>query len=322
MKLTKTLLILSALTFCFILISCGNNSKNSDSLQLESAVEHSSVYTDYPTTEELKKTVSDSSNETDIKKTDNSQKFNEYCQKMQSIVDDYPFDCSVIVYSMDNGEIFSHNTNEKMYAASTIKLAYAYFCCTQIENGVHSLEETITYTPEVYSDGSGEIQYMHYGTQLSVKQLLEYTMKYSDNVGYNMLIRIFGTDGFNRMMQDWGYDIHITFLNGYDSVTAEMLKDFMLKMVSKKSDGESWKIVWNALNNSTDSIIRPEISSVGDIAVKFGTVEFIYHEVCYIDSDSPYILVVMTITDKVDEGDEKLFKSIAKCADNMINVLK
>lgn len=317
MKLSKLTLVLSALTACSLLISCENSSQTPTLTKNESRTDPSSVYTDYLAADSPDKALNSSSLDNAVSKNNNSLQLEDYHEKMQSIIDSYPFDCSVIVHSIDKGDIFTYNTKEKMYAASTIKLAYAYFCCTQIENGVHSLDETMIYSPEVYSDGSGEIQYMPYGTKLSVKQLLEYTMKYSDNVGYNMLIRLFGTDGFNRMMQDWGYDINITFRDGYDSVTAEMLKDFMLKLLNKKSDGESWKIVWNALNNSTDSIIREEINSAGDIAVKYGTVEFIYHEVCYIASDSPYILVVMTITDKVDEGDEKLFKSIANCANEM-----
>ena len=49
--------------------------------------------------------------------------------------------------------------------------------------------------------------------------------------------------------------------------------------------------------------------------------EIIKINTCFLRFDSlfaiPYILVVMTITEKVDEGDEKLFKSIANCANEM-----
>lgn len=55
-------------------------------------------------------------------------------------------------------------------------------------------------------------------------------------------------------------------------------------------------------------------------AVKYGETLGFYNEVCYIDSDSPYVLVIMSKTNNNNEkinGDRELFRAIARCADRI-----
>lgn len=254
-------------------------------------------------------------------KLDN-QDFNKACKKMDKLIADYPFTSEVLVYSLDKGNIYYHNIDELMYSASTVKLTYVYYCCTEIEKGNHTLDETYEYTENYYSDGSGAIQYMDFGTMLSLQEIINYTMLYSDNIGYNMLVSIFGPDGYNQLMSEMGYGMQISYQNYYTQLNAQVLKDFMLKVYEKRNDDFCWQVVWNALIWSTDSIMKKEIGNLGDMAVKCGTVEGIYHEVVFLDTDSPYIIAVLTKTNLVDEGDEELFRSIAKCANEMIEAIK
>lgn len=309
MKRKKSIILLSALLSCSLLISCGNISETSDKSSSESGT----------ATEAAQSGKEPES----IEHIDNSsQVFETCCNEMDSLIKNYPFECEVLVYSLDKGNIYSHNIEKMMYSASTVKLTYVYYCCTQIEKGWHTLDDTFEYTEQFYSDGSGAIQYMDYGTKLTLQQLLSYTMFYSDNIGYNMLISIFGTDGYNQLMQEMGYSMRISYDNYYTELNAQILKDFMLMVYEKRNDGLSWQVVWNALISSTDSIMKKEIGYLGDMAVKCGTIEGIYHEVCFLDTDHPYIIAVMTETNLVDKGDENLFRSIAKCANSMIESLQ
>ena len=145
-------------------------------------------------------------------------------------------------------------------------------------------------------------------------------MRYSDNVAYYMLISVFGRDGFNRMIKDWGYSTGLYSTN-YPNVNSEMLCTSMLRLHEKviSSDESCWEYVWTGLTESIFYEVRKEINYC-DVAVKCGLPKSYYNEVCYIDSESPYVLVIMSRTNnsgKYMDGDENFFRSVARCADKI-----
>lgn len=249
-----------------------------------------------------------------------TESYDELYKDMQKIIDGYPFECAVSVYSLDKGYLFQHDSNKYLPGASTIKLIYAYYCCTQIEQGNHSLDEKVTYQSKHKVGGAGSIQNTEYGSVWTIEQLIYKALNESDNVAYYMLIDTFGKTGFNKMVRDWGYETQLGSYN-YPNVSPELLNTAMLKVHNKavSSKNDCWKIAWEALLKSTQSEIRMEIDYCAT-AVKYGRTYEYYNEVCYVDSESPYIIVIMSKTNNDDErkyGDEKFFRSVAECADKI-----
>lgn len=249
-----------------------------------------------------------------------SESYEKLCGEMKKVIEKYPFECAVSVYNLEKGYLFQHNTNKYLPGASTIKLIYAYHCCTQIEQGKHTLDETVTYLPQHDIVSGSEIQKYGHGTKFSVKTLLDYSIRNSDNVAYYMLVDTFGKTDFNKMIRNWGYTSQLGSSN-YPAVSSELLNTAMLKIHDKavSSKDESWKIVWEALLKSTYSEIRKEIDYC-NTAVKYGLTYGYYNEVCYVDSKSPYIIVIMsqTSSDNVHkDGDEIFFKTAAYYADKI-----
>lgn len=250
------------------------------------------------TTTSTKKTTVKADSESKLLESSSSitKKFPEYAE-MESIVKAFPRECSVLVYSIDGTVLYSYNADKKMSGASLIKLSYIYYCCKQLDKGVHSLDKTMTFTASRwYHDGSGIINYSGDNKQYTVRQLIDYALRYSDNVAYDMLLYLFGIDGYNKMIRDWGYDVQLTDLIHFPEMNADFVKTSFIKMQKMSNTGESWKIAWNALNNSTDCYIRDAIGVSNDIAVKYGNVSRYYHEACYVDGKYPYIVVVMSGT--------------------------
>ncbi|MCH5193239.1 MAG: serine hydrolase [Oscillospiraceae bacterium] len=246
--------------------------------------------------------------------------YEELCAEMNKLVKDYPYECAVLLYSMEKGDLYKYNAGNYYSGGCTVKLPYVYYCCLQIEAGNHSLDEMITYTSAHKVGGSGVIQNKGYGTKWSIATLLDYSMRYSDNVAYYMLISVFGKEGFNKMMEDWGYSTRLGYSN-YPGVSSEMLKTAMIKVHDKvvTSDNRCWQNVWNGLVGSVFYEVRKEITYC-DVAIKCGLPLSFYNEVCYIDSDSPYILVIMSRTTNESayyDGDEKFFRAVANCADRI-----
>lgn len=234
--------------------------------------------------------------------------------QMNNLVNNYPRDCEVLLCAEDGRTLYTYHAKNLMYSASVIKLSYAVYACKQISQGVHSLDETMTYNSDFYTGGTGIIQYQPYGTKYTIRQLLDYSLRYSDNIAYFMLVSLFGKEGFNDMVSEWGYDISIKTGSSFTDVNAAFMRTSMMKMHSYKDDGECWQVCWKALSESETALIRDAVG--GDVAVKYGIYDVVYHEVSYVESDTPYILVIMTNIPSYTP-DKTFVKNVAVCADNI-----
>lgn len=239
------------------------------------------------------------------------------CAEMNRIIKAYPYKCAVLVESKEKGRLFSYNTKEYMPGGCTIKVPYVYYCCMQMEQGNHSLDEKVTYQSRHYVGGSGKIRYEKYGTTYTVSELIDLALRISDNVAYFMLVDTFGKHGFNQMVQDCGYS-SLLYSSNYPGVNAEFLNYSMLKMQKKteSSSHKSWSVAWDALlKGISTSEIRTVID--GKVAIKCGVPSSVYYnEVCFIEGKSPYSLVIMSKSETY-EGDAGFFKSVARCAEKL-----
>ena len=237
---------------------------------------------------------------------------------MEKIVKKYSSKCAVLLYSMDGSVLYSHRPDAMISGASLIKLPYVVFCCQQIEKGVRSLSDTLKYTSSFYHGGSGIIRKNGYGKVYTISQLIDYTLRYSDNVGYDMLVYLFGTKGFNQMVADWGYSVSISAYHRFPAVSANFMKTSMENMQEHCDDAKCWRTAWAALNGSVTSRVREQIGTAFPIAVKYGSISAQYHETCYIASDTPYILVILSPATKY-KPDVTFVKNIAKTAVKIVN---
>jgi|GEM_PF-3707703 len=233
--------------------------------------------------------------------------------QMDKLIKKYNKNCAVLVYSMDGETLYSYHPDTAISGASLIKLPYVYYCCTQLSAGVRSLDETITYTSSWYHGGAGIIRLGGYGKVYTISQLIDYAMRYSDNVAYDMLVYLFGIDGFNAMVRSWGYSVSISKNTRFPSVTAAFMRTSMANIQKMSDAGECWRIAWNALVNSVQSYVRDAIGSGNDIAVKYGSISAQYHEVCYVDGAHPYILVILSGATNYTP-DVTFVQNVASCA--------
>lgn len=238
---------------------------------------------------------------------------------MDCIAENYYRMCSVEIYSLDDGPIYRYNTDSEFFCASLIKLPYAVFVCQQLSSGVRSLDQTFTYTYQWYTGGSGVIKDSAYGSVYTIGQLLDYVLRYSDNIAYDMLVYLFGTPGFNKMVERWGFDVSIgTPYPRWPYINASFMSAAMHQMKIHSEDDECWKIAWKALNESTDVLVRDILGNDDTaVAIKYGMVEQVYHEVCFIDSDKPYILVIMSNTYNYAKN-PWFIRDVAECAQRIV----
>ena len=248
---------------------------------------------------------------------------------MDEFVRNYENFCEVHIRTLDGEELYSYNADKPLFSASLIKLPYAVFVCKELSAGKRSLDDTFVYTSDWWHKGTGIIRHGEDGTEYTIRDLLDYMLRYSDNVAYDVLVYYFGTDGFNSMMKEWGYDVRLgTPSPRWPDITALYMYDSMKKMALHSSDGEAWAVAWDALCGSTDIVSRPVLSDgENDVAVKYGQYQYVYHECCYVDGEVPCIFTVFTKATHgtyIDEDfiDADFVSKAAGLAENIVNEYK
>lgn len=218
----------------------------------------------------------------------------EHLNALDELIESYPYMCGIYIRDIENNMVFEYNSDGYISGASTIKLIYAYYCCTLLESENASFEDTVEYRAQHMYGGAGVVKESAVGTMFTVRELMDFMLRYSDNTAYLMLLDHFGMSGFNTMMNDMGYSIYLSDSSKFPVLNAKILSDFMFRIYSQ--EGELWEAVMNSLNNSEYSYVRSILGDSCTVASKYGFTTGAYHEVTLIDNGSPYILTIMTGT--------------------------
>lgn len=115
------------------------------------------------------------------------------------------FNGKVSVYANDlQGNVLEINSNEQYNAASCIKVFILVELFKQVHFGNKSLEEKLTYNSKNYVNGSGVLQYLTTGLELSVKHIATLMMIISDNIATNIMIDYLGIENINSTIKELG----------------------------------------------------------------------------------------------------------------------
>ncbi len=103
-----------------------------------------------------------------------------------------------------NGERYSRLGDRKFRAASTIKIPVMIEVYRKFDRGECSPNQTIPLSAADKTPGSGVLQHMHEGMELTVDDLMSLMISISDNTATNMLIDLAGIDQVNITMRELG----------------------------------------------------------------------------------------------------------------------
>ncbi|MDR7149396.1 beta-lactamase class A [Hydrogenophaga palleronii] len=107
----------------------------------------------------------------------------------------------VYVRDLETGFEVSRRADERWYLASTVKVPVALAVLRALERGDFTLDTPLRVRAADYVDGAGSTNSKPVGTPLSVRQLLEQMIIYSDNTASDMLIGLVGIDAVNALVQ-------------------------------------------------------------------------------------------------------------------------
>ena len=131
---------------------------------------------------------------------------NEELAKIEELIKTYNRDMSFKVVSIDGSYGLSYNSDETYFSASSIKAPYLLYCHKQIDKGNGALDEKMKYLSSYYKDGSGIMNKSPNGTEYTLAEIMRLVVWCSDNSGYYMCTKRWGTDGYNALMNSIGCD--------------------------------------------------------------------------------------------------------------------
>lgn len=220
-------------------------------------------------------------------------------EKVENIIEDR--DISVSFYNPLSNQEFDIKGDTKYVAASISKIhAVLNLYDWAFENNVDLKNITMNYRTSDYQSGSGILQGIDKSKAFTLYELSEYTIRYSDNIAWNMIRRYMqnkrsNTDYYKNLV---GSDFVIE--NGTYIITANWAREIMKKIYYNENNNPYYEKLIEDLKNTTSHSKIDLYLDYDMVAHKTGSLYlngYLYeNDAAIIYSDNEYILTVMSKT--------------------------
>lgn len=212
---------------------------------------------------------------------------------LKASIGSYRGTSSFYILDLVNGGSFFYNVDTIYQAASSIKAAYCLYLYEEASLGNIDLGEEIPYLARYYNDGTGIVKNSEFGTMYKIRDLIRYTIVYSDNVAYKMLHGKFGVLGYNKMLDNLGVKrLHLTYatpwgLTDLKSLAIVWQEIYNFSLVNEEYGREYFNLLSENIYNYLKEI-RPSTYS----ATKEGFTDEVTLESGILFESHPLIIVV------------------------------
>lgn len=198
----------------------------------------------------------------------------------------------IAYYDLTTGKTLSINGNKTFIAASTVKVPLAMKVYDLVAGGQLQETQKIAYDIENHFEaGTGILQNQDLSQPLPLNLLVEYVIRYSDNIATNMLITQLGYNTFKQAVDEKA-GIVTNHSGNYMTANGAMN---ILKRLYTESKGNSYyaKIIgWMKQTVFHDKLDRYLNHAM--VAHKIGFYGAAVSDIGIIYTDKPYILAVYT----------------------------
>ena len=210
---------------------------------------------------------------------------------------------AIAASSPDGSKALFINADDEFFSACTVKAAYMLSLCKYLDkNGLNADDIYLTYCEEHHHTGSGYIQHAPFGSQYSVRYLIEQALNVSDNVAYVMLQSYFGTQYHNAYMQTLGAEsLKINYLWSFNE-TAKDLCTVWQEIYAYFRNGEGHSTIFRkACTNSP--FAYGCLNTKYDYSHKSGDnygYYAAYSDAGIIWSETPYVFAILTNSEETE----------------------
>lgn len=209
-------------------------------------------------------------------------------------LDDYlkQYQTSILYENLDLGYSYSYNPSKVYYAASTIKTLDALYLYTKSYNEGLDLDQTITYTSKYLISDSDGVKQHKVGDHISLRELVSYAIRYSDNAAHAMLIDYIGLNNLKEFGLSLGAKYTLYGSDTFGSITAldaEVYLKYLDNLINTTND------LGLELKENFIYSKHNDLKLVGiDAATKYGYYGAYFHNIGIVYDESRYLLAVLT----------------------------
>lgn len=210
------------------------------------------------------------------------------------------------------GFTVSYNADAPIFTASTIKAPAMIYLYEQASQGKIDLTEELTYTKNYYSEGSGFLKSQDFNTSYNIDTLINYSIYYSDNAAYAMLMNKYKRENMLEFWQSLGTKYIYTYNTIWGITSANDASIYMQELYNFYLENDEYgnklmnyfkRADWKMITNKNGEY---------NTASKGGWSNKSFHDVAIVFEENPYILVIMSNTGEDYNSYTYLFKNASK----------
>jgi beta-lactamase class A len=216
---------------------------------------------------------------------------------------------SVYYRDLGSGAEYEYRALDKYPAASVIKAPYCMYVYSLISQGKADPDQIFVYTEEYTQGGTGLIQKMELGTELTLRQLLTLAIRESDNIAFAMLRKVFPVSGYKEYVSGIGLRFPEDIRWAANSLLCARDAGIYMTAIDAfiRSDPHGPDLEYDMRRTK-----YPLIRSSYPIARKYGWMEGAYHDAAIVYAPHPYVLVILSDRDGGTKEDRAMFADISR----------
>lgn len=199
---------------------------------------------------------------------------------------------SIYYYEPDNNYSYIYNIDQVYYAASTIKLYDALYLLEKADNNEIDLNTTIKYNEDDLVSFSDIMEEYKDNEDVSLRDLIKYSIIYSDNTAHHMLYNYITLDNLKSYQESLGMVSTITDTDHFGNTTArdsmkglEELYKYLNTNTSNANDLKEYLLNSDKNYLKTDSI---------DALTKYGEYDNFFHQNGIVYASTTYLVSILT----------------------------
>ena len=245
----------------------------------------------------------------------------ELLARLKGVCSPHKNELSFYYKDLVSGYSIEFRADEIYQTASVIKAPYVKYL---LESGA-DLTKKLKMTKK--QGGSSHIDKNPIGTEFTVKELLEYAIRYSDNTAYYMLNEEFGFAGFNEYAKSLGIRSNATnkltlvfpkprfgYLSARD---AGLYFEDIAAYIETGSDNAKLLKSW-LTSTTVEGMLAAALGDSYEVAHKYGEQgSQAYHDAAIVYAPQPYVLTILSTLEPYTDASNEVFDDLASLIDSI-----
>lgn len=230
--------------------------------------------------------------------------------QLDAALQQYSEQISVGYYALDSGAAYTYHAGQRYNAASLTKAPFCMYILQQASEGKCDLDKQLQYTEKFVSKGTGKLKNLPVGGWYSIRTLVEYAIRYSDNAALRMLRSEFGTAGFIAYAGALGIpDPKVIQLITNSTITVEEALLYMRAIHRFIAEDPNGPLLRQYMTTTTNPMIVS--TQKYPVVRKYGWADKSFHDMAIVEAPQPYALVILTDHEDGTAEDFAMFRRIS-----------